>query len=393
MAWKELRVVDQRKEFILRALHEGGSFVELCREYGISAKTGYKWKQRFLAQGLGGLHDQSRRPLNSPEGLGEAVVCEIVRLKQAHESWGARKLQELYRRKHGGLDLPSESSIKRVLDRAGLVEHRIHRHASETGRLQNRLVAQACNELWTVDFKGCWYTPDNQRCEPLTVRDAYSRFVLSICLPSDAKTHTIQSEFERLFQRYGLPGTIRSDNGRPFAATTAPLGLSRLSAWWVALGIDLDRTDPGHPEQNGAHERMHRDIARELEHRIDGDLSEHAAALELWRRSYNEERPHEALGMKTPAEVYQGSIRPFKGTPDRLSYGPDCLERQVQKCGCIRMKKRPIMLSTALGGWNVGLKPMGDGMLTVYFGRLCLGQIDLANESFKSRVPQQTGKA
>jgi transposase InsO family protein len=394
MSWKELHVMDQRKEFVLRAMAGESSLVELCREYGIARKTGYKWKERFLEEGLAGLHDQSRRPASSPQELSELVVCRMIRLRQAHPSWGARKLQALYQRNHGVEGLPSESSFKRVLDRAGLVEHRPRRASSTAVRLQSRKVARASNELWTVDFKGWWYTPDQQRCEPLTVRDAFSRYILCAALPGDARSQTIRGAFERLFERYGLPETIRSDNGRPFAVSSAPLGLSRLSAWWVALGIDLDRTDPGHPEQNGSHERMHKDLAAEVQGRIAGDLAAHAAALELWRQGYNQERPHEALGMKTPAEVYVSSVRRFTGTPEQLTYGPGYLERQVNRIlGTIKLEGRQIRISTALSGWNVGLKPHGQGIYTAYFGRLCLGKVDVANECLERHVPEPLGSS
>jgi hypothetical protein len=195
-----------------------------------------------------------------------------------------------------------------------------------------------------------------------------------------------------LFERYGLPGTIRSDNGQPFAASSAPLGLSQLSAWWVALGIDLDRIDPGHPQQNGAHERMHRDLAVELQGRIKGNRIEQAAAAEMWMHSYNHERPHEALGMRVPAEVYRPSERPYHGTPDELEYPAGYEQRKVNRCGQIRLENRLIQLSTALSGWNVGLKATGPGLYVVYFGRLCLGRIDVPAESFRTQRPEEVGQ-
>ena len=382
MPWKELRVMDLRKEFVLRAVNEMEVFQDLCQEYGISPKTGYKWKQRFIEYGLSGLSDESRRPELSPSELSESTVCEMVRLKQAHIHWGPRKIREVYHKLHGPGGLPSETSFKRVLDKAGLVERCPRRCASDAGRIQSRLLATEPNELWTVDFKGWWYTPGGKRCEPLTVRDAFSRFILGITVPPDATTVTVMSEFQHLFERYGLPGTIRSDNGRPFAVSSAPLGLSRLSVWWLALGIDLDRDDPGHPEQNGAHERMHRDIAGEVEGRIEGGLEENAAALEVWRCCYNEERPHEAIQMRRPAELYHRSSRPFTGTPERLEYPADLMDRQVTTVGTIQVSGCTIRISTALRGWNVGLKSIGQNLYSLYFGRLCLGQVDLSSQSF-----------
>jgi transposase InsO family protein len=375
--------VDQRLEFVLRALHESAAFAELCQEYQISRKTGYKWKERFLQGGMPALADESRRPEHSPAALPEAVVCELVRLKQAHPTWGARKLQALYQRLHGAAQSPSESSCKRVLEKAGLVEHRRPRRTSqEAGRLQSRLVAGAPNQLWTVDFKGWWTSSDHQRCEPLTVRDAFSRYLLCVCPPPDATTATVRRQFVQLFERYGLPGAIRSDNGVPFASPRAPLGLSRLSAWWVALGIDLDRTDPGHPEQNGSHERMHKDLAAEVQYAKSGSLQELSAALELWRQSYNQERPHEALAMQTPAQVYVSSEKKYQGDPEQLEYPLGYLPRRVCSRGRVMLQGRQIPLSTALSGWDVGLKPEAAQRYSVHFGRLCLGTVDLTTLAF-----------
>ncbi len=248
---------------------ENTPFVDLCRECGIVPKTGYKWQKRFLQWGKSGLGDQFRRPRTSPEALTEDVVCMIVRLKENHPHWSPRKIRELFVRRRGEKTTPSESSFKRVLTKAGLVEKRRTRRSAETGRLQQHVVPAAPNDVWTVDFKGCWYTVEQERREPFTVRDAYRRYLLSATILPDSRSDTVRACCERLFVPYGLPRSIRSDNGSPFAAA-APLRLSRLSAWWLALGIDLDRIDPGCPYQNGGHERMHRDLATELERRPPG---------------------------------------------------------------------------------------------------------------------------
>jgi len=384
MPWKEWDVKNLRYEFVLRSLSEGISFRALCREYGIEPKTGYKWKQRFLEEGAAGLADRSRRPRSHPAKLGEDVICEMVRLKKAHEKWGPRKLREVYARQHADRKLPSESSFKRVLEKAGLVQKRRRRPSGDSGRLQNRALSESPNDVWTVDFKGWWYTPAGERCEPLTVRDDFSRYLLCTSVPENARTETVKMEFERLFDKHGLPQTIRSDNGIPFAMTKAPLGLSRLSAWWLVLGIDLDRIDLGCPSQNGGHERMHRDIAYELEGQIAGDLRQQAAALETWRRIFNEERPHEALGMRCPAELYRNSKRSYKGTPQSLDYPPEYRQRQVHQTGTIRIDGVAIRLTKALAGWNVGLKANQPGCFSVHFGRLCLGQLELEKESFSA---------
>lgn len=390
MPWKEKSVVNQRQEFVERVMERQAAFAELCQEYGISRKTGYKWKERFLAGGFPALKDDSRRPDRSPEALPERVLCEVVRLKYAHCKWGPRKLQALYQRLHGRDQTPSESSFKRVLGRCGLVEHRQPRRKSDqAGRLQCGIVAQQPNELWTVDFKGWWHSSDQQRCEPLTVRDAYSRYLLCVRPLADACSETVRRQFALLFERHGLPEAIRSDNGSPFASYNAPLGLSRLSAWWVALGINLDRTDPGHPEQNGAHERMHRDLAAEVQYSSTGSLQELIEALELWRQSYNQERPHEALGMKTPAEVYTPSPSRYDGDPEQLQYPLGYLRRRVNKNGRIGIEGHDLMISSALCGWDVGLKPEAEDHYSLYFGRLCLGTVDLRTASFQCLPAQQ----
>ena len=367
--------MDQRIEFALKALRTD-NFRALCAQYGISTKTGYKWRERLLQFGWGGLEEQSRRPRRHADQLSEEVICEIVRLKQAHGYWGPRKLRELYLRKHG--TAASESSFKRVLARAGMTEARRHRQrASEAGRLWSERRGQAPNEVWTVDFKGWWYDGQGKRCEPLTVRDEYSRYLLELCRVPDARTATVRGCFDRLFQRHGVPGAIRSDNGVPFAHIQGLLGLSRLSAWWVALGIDLERGRPGHPQDNGGHERMHRDIRMELQPRTSEQ-----AALDLWREEFNQERPHEALGMRCPAQIYCSSSKAYVGTPEDLDY-PDMQARRVRKGGNISFGGQNYFISTSLEGWSVGLKPTDRGQLEVWFGRLLLGWIEPATESFQ----------
>src|SRR4029077_1010055 len=279
MPWKKIEPMEERIEFALKAMGTL-NFRALCREYGISAKTGYKWKERFLREGIRGMGEQSRRPQGHAKQLAEEEVCEIMRLKLAHMSWGPRKIRELYFRQHK--EAASESTFKRVLERAGLTQKRCRRRSSEAGRLCNGRRAKAVNEVWTVDFKG-WWRSWGKRCEPLTVRDEHSRYILELRAMEGAGTEKVRQSFERLFERAELPEAIRSDNGAPFASVHGVLGLSRLSAWWVALGIDLERGRPGHPQDNAAHERMHGDISREIE-----ALGQSAQeAMDIWRQSFN----------------------------------------------------------------------------------------------------------
>lgn len=375
MPWKAIGLMNQRTEFVLRAM-KTGNFRQLCQEYGISAKTGYKWKERFLEHGLSGMSELSRRPRSSPAGLEEAVVCEIIRLKAKHRHWGARKLRNVYERLHE--EVPSESSFKRVLERAGLVQPRRLRSRQKAGRLFSGRKASAPNEVWTVDFKGWWYGAQRKRCEPLTVRDEFSRYVLEVRTMAEARTERVRACFERLFEQHGLPAAIRSDNGAPFASRQGVLGLSRLSAWWVVLGIDLERGRPGCPQDNGGHERLHLDVEREL--RAAG--AEEQASFDEWRRIFNEERPHESLGMKCPAEVYHRSERKYEGTPEDLKYAR-MDSRKVGKWGSISWGSRLVFICGALAGWSIGLEPASKGRHNVWFGRLLLGQLEERTLSFE----------
>jgi len=382
MPWKKVEPMNQRKEFVLKAIHTK-NFRQLCEEYGISTKTGYKWRERFYRYGYEGMSELSRRPLGHAKELGEAMICEIIRLKHAHPRWGPRKLRDIYQRIHS--QVPSESSFKRVLERAGLVEKRRVRPRTEAGRICSGRKASAPNEIWTVDFKGWWHGANGQRCEPLTVRDECTRYVLEVRAVADARSQTVRACFERLFERKGVPQAIRSDNGVPFASSTGVLGLSKLSAWWVALGIDLERGRPGCPQDNGGHERLHLDIERELR----GE--EQQASFDEWRRVFNEERPHEALAMKRPAELYQPSPRKFAGSPEDLTY-PKMEARRVKATGHIHYGKHSIFISTALSGWSVGLEPCEQRKFNVHFGQLLLGQYDEAIASFQRSDATKTEK-
>jgi transposase InsO family protein len=377
MPWQETHKMDQRIEFVLKAM-KAPNFRELCREYGISARTGYKWRDRFMENGLVGMKEESRRPRSHADALEEGVVCEIVRLKQAHRHWGPRKIQALYERKHGAEGTPSESSFKRVLERAGLTEKRRVRRSGETGRLSSGIKAEKPNDVWTVDFKGWWKDLEGLRVEPLTVRDEFSRMLLEMRALENGRTEAVRARFEALFEAHGLPEAIRSDNGAPFASRQGLLGLSRLSAWWLALGINLERNRPGCPQDNPAHERMHGDIRRELE---AGRVGRDQAAFDVWRNEFNNERPHESLGMRMPSEVYEPSTRRYEGTPERIDYGA-MESRQVNAVGYIDYKGGRYPISRAVGGWSVGVSPREDGLVEVWFSKLLLGHIDPATESF-----------
>src|SRR5580700_1470908 len=335
--------------------------------------------RKVSRQGLEGMEEDSRRPRSSPKQLSEGQVCEMVKLKLVHRHWGPRKIRTLYHRRHG--QAPSESSFKRVLEQVGLTQpRRVREGPLEGGRLSSGRRGQAPNEVWTVDFKGWWRLGEHRRCEPLTVRDEFSRYVLELRAMNNARSQTVREAFERVFERHGLPEAIRSDNGAPFASVQALHGLSRLSAWWMALGIDLERGRPSHPQDNGGHERLHRDIAQELEILGQGATPE---ALELWREEFNRERPHEALGMRCPAELYQDSSRRYRAAEVQLSY-PGMATRLVDKNGKLSWKDQKIFLTSSLAGWQVGLQRSEKGQLEIWFGRLLLGHLDPQEVDFLS---------
>ncbi len=367
--------MEQRAEFALKAL-KTENFRALCQEYGISTKTGYKWRERFLSRGIAGLGEESRRPQSHALELKPEEVCEIVRLKFAHPYWGPAKIRALYLRQHG--EVASLSSFKRVLEAAGLTQRRKRRRATEAGRLSTGAKARAVNEIWTVDFKGWWHGTEG-RFEPLTIRDEFSRYLLELRQVPNARSQTVQQSFEKLFERHGLPQAIRSDNGTPFASRTAVLGLSRLSAWWVALGINLERSRPGKPQDNAAHERLHRDISQELEC-LGKNVSQEA--LDLWRHQFNFQRPHQALDMRCPGELYHNSSRKYAGGIQELLYD-DMIVRRVNESGCIRWKDHSLFISQSLSGWNLGLKSTKNQKIQLWFAQLLLGHLDPATLSFE----------
>lgn len=334
MTWKELFTVSLREEFVLKAASPGANIAGLCREYGVSRKTGYKWLGRFEADGVDGLEDLSTRPRSAPLKLSADVVVFIVLLRGQHPTWGS-KLAVLAAQKFPD-EAPSRSSVDRVLKGAGLVQPGRRRPMrSKLAPQKPNLDVKAPNDVWTVDFKGWWLATDSrQRCEPLTIRDAFSRYVLSIAVLSTTSIAAVRPVFEEAFIKYGLPRTIHSDNGTPFVSSFTEHGLTKLSAWWLSLGIEHVRSRPATPSDNGGHERMHRDMAAELERYAALTRDKQQEACERWRMDFNTVRPHEALGMKCPSHVYRESRSRFvRGLLAEATY-PEAFEvRLVGKRG------------------------------------------------------------
>jgi putative transposase len=389
MPWPIITMNESRREFVRRALQEDCNFAALCRENGIARKTGYKWVARAREEGLAGVREHSRRPRCSPQQLGEDVVCGLGRLKGAHPRWGPIKICELYRRLYN--EVVSVSSCHRVLQKLGLVQKRRRRNRRTSSAGAGPVSALHPNHVWTVDFKGWWTLASGERCEPLTVVDAYSRFVLAAVVPTATGFEAVKRVFVELFQRYGLPEVIHSDNGSPFASVQAPLGLSRLSAWWVSLGIDLARSRPGHPQDNPAHERMHGDIQQEITLHVQSDRTAQQAGLDLWRQEYNTVRPHQSLQQRCPAELYRRSERRYPDT--ELDYGPGFHSRRVSDNGVIKWHGENVFISTALATQLVGLRRSGGAELEVWLHHLFLGHIDLETYGFRVAPSRDTEPA
>jgi len=357
-------------EFVMLVREVGVNLSEACRQFGISRKTGYKWCRRYETEGLTGLVARRRRPRRSPLMVSGDITLAIIRLRHDHKSWGPKKLRvKLLTRGFRPNELPSVVTVARVLKRAGEVlpnrrGRPRHQPQADSHPLSS---APGPNDVWTVDLKGWWRTKDGRRCEPLGIRDLYSRYILCLRPVKRVETETLKTIFEEVFERYGLPAVIRSDNGGPFASPYAPHGLTRLSAWWRTLGIRHERIEPGHPQQNGGHERMHRDIEAEIARQPSATLAEEVRRLETWRLEYNLQRPHEALGLKTPATIYRSSRRRLN-TVESYNY-PVTFERyRVRNNGCIRLTdQKEVHLSRALAGQEVGLERLSDTGWRVWF--------------------------
>ena len=388
MPWKETNTMKERRAFIDSMLKKEKSFNALCEEYGISEKTGYKWKNRFYERGYAGLEDETRAPRAHPNAIDGDTAAELIRLRLAHPSWGGKKLLALYERAHPGLpksSLPSLSSVNRIIEKAGLLKKkRVHKAAitSECPRLNQFFEAKAPNDVWCIDFKG-WWISDGERCEPFTVRDKCSRKILCAKLMTSKTAEAVRPVMAELFRKYGLPKAIHSDNGAPFAATNGILGLTTLSAWWITLGILPERSLPGCPGQNGSLERMHGDMAREIKGKISGGIAANQAALDAWVEEYNTVRPNEAIGMKTPDEVYSPSERKYTGDFDTLEYPAGYLPRKVFKSGEIILYGLRVTIGSALRGWHIGLRPQKEpGLYDVFLADFLLGTLDMTSCCF-----------
>jgi len=365
--------MDERIRFVA-GLQSGLGMGEACRSYGISRKTGYKWLERYKAEGPGGLEERSRAPHRMPWAIDDEMAQMLVDARCRHPTWGPRKLLAWLERLHKGRCFPAASSVGDLLRRRGLVKPRRRRrrvptNASRPGRYD------APNATWCADFKGWFRTGDGRRCDPLTISDGHSRFILGCRIVEQPTLDYVQPQFERVFDEYGLPDAIRTDNGPPFASTALG-GLSRLAVWWLKLGIRPDRIEPGKPEQNGRHERFHKTLKAETATPPAATAKSQQRRFDHFIREYNEDRPHEALANNTPASRYSSSPRPLPRTLPSVEYPSTYLVRLIHTAGTLKWRGSQLYVSETLIGEHVGLEPIDNDQWMLHFASVPLAVLD-----------------
>ena len=375
MPWKDSSPLEQRLALVHAASLGLEPVSTLANRFGVSRKTAHKWIARHAQTGSAGVQDRSHAPASPAHRLTATALERLIALRRAHPTWGPKKLRVLLTRELTAAAPPSERSIARWLTRCGL-SHRRPRRARPGPTLAwpGLLIPLAPNDVWTVDFKGAFRTADGQRCEPLTVRDLFSRFILAIDILPNARHPTLRGVFIRLFKRFGLPGVIRVDNGPPFASL-APYGASVLSLWWMRLGIRVDFTRPASPQDNGSHEQFHRVYKAETLRPPACSLCAQARRNQRWLAHYNNQRPHEALGQQTPATLYRQSARRYRKLSARFAYPRQWKVYRVGHKGAIRWRGRVRLLSRVLAAERVGLRPTSDSTAEVYLDKILMGNL------------------
>ncbi len=374
MPWKVSGVVEQRMRFVLDHNSELWTMAELCRRYGISRETGYKWVDRFEQERVEGLLDRSRAPARHPNQMSTATEERIVELRRQHTTWGARKLRAYLERKQPQSAWPAASTIGELLHREGLTVPRRQRRRAPP-YTEPFVASDGPNQVWCADFKGWFRTGNGQRIDPLTMTDACSRYLLRCQAVERTDTEQVKAIFEAAFREYGMPVAMRSDNGAPFASR-AIAGLSGLAVYLMKLGIVPERIAPGHPEQNGRHERMHRTLQAETANPPAANRRAQQRAFDRFRHEYNQERPHEALDQQTPAACYQPSEREYPAQVPEPEYPNSMRVRRVQKHGEFNWKHQRVFLTETLAGEAVGLEPVDDRYYMIYFAEFPIAGFD-----------------
>lgn len=375
MAWKENKVEDQRKKFIAACLEGNFTMAELCRMYEISRKSGYKWLNRYKDKGLDGLKDRSRAPHHQTLKLSDNIISEIFKVKYMHP-WGPKKVLGHLKRAQPDVSWPSITAVRNLFDRNGLTTKQKHRRRlpARTSPLSH---CQFSNDVWCADFKGRFLTLDGNKCEPFTLTDASSRYLLRCLMLERNDFEHVWAVLETAFHEYGLPLFFRTDNGSPFATIGAGR-LSKLAINLIKVGITPEWIDPGKPQQNGRHERMHQTLKNETANPPEHILEKQAKKFDEFRNYFNNIRPHEALGQNTPGNIYQPSSRVWNGKLQPPEYSKEFIVRKVRPAGQISLKPyaSDIFIGSALVGEHVGLKQVDDGIYEVYYSSIFLGKID-----------------
>jgi transposase InsO family protein len=380
MPWKEKSARSERARFVSAVRSKNESFSLVCRSFGISRKTGYKWLDRAEKEGNEQLGDRRRgRPVGADQ---TSIQVLILKLKKSHPFWGSKKIQALLSRQLPSEELPSRSTVHRILAGAGLVRHKKRRRKGPVVVIEPWAKAQNCNDIWGVDFKGWFRTRDKTKCFALTVTDYYSRFILCFEVLSSQRLEPVQERLEKLFACSGRPKAIRVDNGQPFGGGHV-LRLTQLSLQWRLAGIDVQFMDPASPHQNGRHERMHLNYESELCRQPAWDLKGQKAKTRRWVKEFNHQRPHEALNMRFPAEVYIKSTLPYRQPKRPFDYG-NWPTRTIGKKGDLWWSNQRYFISEALAGHQVGLKLISSGLYELYLADLLLGTLHEA-EFFEFR--------
>ncbi len=380
MPWKECSAIDERLRFVARLL-DGEPMTDVCRAFGISRKTGYKLMERYRQDGPVALADRSRRPVRYANQLPGPVERLIVEIRREKPHWGARKIREiLVRRLAGDVRIPATSTIHAVLDRHGLVKRMGKRRHKAAGTPLS--TGAAPNDLWAADFKGEFKLGDGRWCYPLTVTDHASRFLLLCEAMESTREEPVINAFEHLFLERGLPDAIRTDNGLPFASPNGLFNLSRLSVWRLRLGIAIERIRPGRPQQNGRHERMHLTLKQETARPPAQNIIQQQERFDTFLAEFNTERPHEALSMRRPADVYTPARRPYQGLPE-LRYPLHDRDILITACGRLCLHRKKINISSVLAGQRVGIKEVDDGIWLVSFMTYDLGYVDLEQRTLQ----------
>lgn len=380
MPWKVCDKVSERMKFVSRLL-EGEKMTDLCQEFGISRVTGHKILQRYKQDGVDALNDRSKRPWRLANQTPASIENAILEMKERYPTWGAPKILVKLQQAKPNTKLPARSTVHAILDRHGLVKKK-SRRSRQKSHGTNLMNVTEPNQLWCADFKGQFQMGNGKYCYPLTITDQCTRYLLNCEAFENTREKESIEAFKRVFNEYGLPSAIRTDNGVPFAARSL-FNLSKLSVFWLRLGIGLERIEPGHPEQNGRHERMHRTLKQEVTKPAGANLLQQQELLDSFTEVFNNERPHEALGMKCPKDVYKSSSRKYSRVLEEYDYSAHDFTRRISLCGGIKLKGgRKIFISDVFGGQDVGIKEVEDGVWLVSFMDYELGYYGTENNLF-----------